>query len=365
MIQILKKITFGLVFLCVFSINNITFAEEDESPINLYGFENTHVFSETEVKNRLIEQLNTLGTLPAGMEVKGKVKNEDGTYSVAIIAQEGKNEQEVVVNVDENGKFQLENLSRFNLGADDREIAEKAYHYVLDNNEMTDEELSDLNSSLATDIKKNIKSIAEKFNIPEDKAAQTTSGAFSMLGLAIFGATGTRKKQTTPEPTTSSGESNSFTRSGYFNTNPTWSGERDENGIAVRGVSSLTEPCYGDGTTGMFNNCLDDEEKYEGMTTPTKIFLCKLTTRFYAETGIVVNLTSGYRPYDTGSCHSVGIAFDVTADEFEGENGKYYRQIYENIVMDMGGTPLDEYPGEPGAIYARGSNFHVTVHNQW
>lgn len=117
------------------------------------------------------------------------------------------------------------------------------------------------------------------------------------------------------------------------------------------------------GVEGKFNSQISDAEYY-GMTETTRKFIDTLTGNFYAQTGIIVNLTSGYRAGDAKSWHSAGIAFDVTADEFEGSDGKEYRTLYGKMASQLGGTPLDEYPGEPGEIYARGSNFHVSVHNQ-
>lgn len=115
--------------------------------------------------------------------------------------------------------------------------------------------------------------------------------------------------------------------------------------------------------TGAFNCCVEGYQ-YDGLTEPTKEFLNTLTSNFCKETGITVNLTSAYRPDDTNSYHSDGICFDVTADEFDGPDGKALRDRYGEMASELGGTPLDEYPGEPGEVYARGSNFHVSVHDQ-
>ena len=114
---------------------------------------------------------------------------------------------------------------------------------------------------------------------------------------------------------------------------------------------------------GAFTSAITDEQ-YNGMTNPTKQFLNVLSERFFKQTGVKVTLTSGYRPDDVGSYHSQGIAFDVTADEFEGENGLAFRNAYTALATEMGGDALDEYPGGEGEQYARGNNIHVSVHNQ-
>jgi hypothetical protein len=126
--------------------------------------------------------------------------------------------------------------------------------------------------------------------------------------------------------------------------------------------SSLSGPNqYVNAANGVFYQDITDYQ-YSGMTTATKQFINALTSRFYAQTGVKVHLSSGYRPDDTGSYHSEGIAFDVWADEFD--NNADLRAIYTNMAAEMGGTPLDEYPGAEGEQYARGNNIHVSVHNQ-
>ena len=115
------------------------------------------------------------------------------------------------------------------------------------------------------------------------------------------------------------------------------------------------------GGKGTFRISENDHPDYDGMTDSTKSFMNALTSKFYDKTGVIVTMTSGYRPGDTGSRHAEGRAFDVVADEFEGEDGEKLRKIYGEIAAELGGTPLDEYESE-NAHYARGGgNFHVTA----
>ena len=99
-----------------------------------------------------------------------------------------------------------------------------------------------------------------------------------------------------------------------------------------------------------------------GMTEPTIRFINTLLPKFYQKTGVKVHLSSGLRPYDVNSYHSDGIAFDVWADEFEGNNA--LQDVYTSMSEDLGGTPLNEYPGREGEEYAHGDNIHISVHDQ-
>ena len=118
--------------------------------------------------------------------------------------------------------------------------------------------------------------------------------------------------------------------------------------------------------SGQYNDCSD--YGVGSLTQPTQNFLNTITTNFYNKTGVKLNVTSTLRPNDTNSWHSDGIAFDVANDEFlngaNGYTGQQLRDLYGSMAKEMGGTPLDEYPGGEGEKYARGWNYHISVHNQ-
>lgn len=67
---------------------------------------------------------------------------------------------------------------------------------------------------------------------------------------------------------------------------------------------------------------------------------------------------SGRRYYNSGSHHYWGEAYDVVNDYF---NDKNLRNDYVNLISSFGGTPLDEWEGEPGHVYADGNNIHATT----
>ncbi|MBO6262163.1 MAG: transglycosylase SLT domain-containing protein, partial [Bacilli bacterium] len=69
-------------------------------------------------------------------------------------------------------------------------------------------------------------------------------------------------------------------------------------------------------------------------------------------------VTSAKRHGGGDSHHDHGEAFDVANSYFD---NKQLRTDYVNLVTRLGGTPLDEWEGEPGAVYANGNNIHVTT----
>ena len=70
--------------------------------------------------------------------------------------------------------------------------------------------------------------------------------------------------------------------------------------------------------------------------------------------------SSVFRAGDTNSHHGYGEAYDVVNDYFSNKN---LRNDYVNLVSSFGGTPLDEWEGEPGHVYAHGNNIHATTPN--
>lgn len=310
----------------------------DDSP---YSFSGSAEDPKEILRKQVLDSLNKTGTLPETSKIEGRVKNEDGSYSVMIRSQTGEDSFDtMVVDIDENGFSLSESAKNINLRENGAE-AEKEYQAILAKNDLSEEELDELNSIFwkgSKYIEENLEEVSEKLNISKEKLAQATTGMASLLGTVILGAGETKKA-------ISSGSSEA---GGNKSVLDFYTGSHFEN--------------Y-DSSSGEFTSYLSDDQYY-GMTEATRKFINILTSKFYDMTGIVVNLTSGYRPFDTGSYHSIGIAFDVCADEFEGDEGKQYRDLYCQLASELGGSPLDEYPGEEGERFARGSNIHVSVHNQ-
>ena len=124
------------------------------------------------------------------------------------------------------------------------------------------------------------------------------------------------------------------------------------NGITLTNVDGMSGYYYLDPTDW-------GQASWDKMQPRTKDFMNKLTARFYKDSNVKVHVSSGWRGTNYGSYHESGMAFDVWADEFE--NNQALRRKYVAIGEAMGGRGLDEYPGEPGAVYASGNNIHFTV----
>lgn len=149
-----------------------------------------------------------------------------------------------------------------------------------------------------------------------------------------------------------------------------WLNSYNSTTSSVMGAASGNGANVGDlgpAGNGVFRNDIikEDPNKWYGMTAPTRSFINALTKRYHDKTGDTVVLSSGYRPNDTGSKHSLGIAFDVWSDAWDTNTA--WQDVYTGIAEAMGGTPLNEYANthpENHAMYASGDNIHVTVSNQ-
>lgn len=298
----------------------------------------------TSAREQIIKSLNEEGTLPAGIQVEGRVDNGDGTYSVAIRSETGVDKSDImVIDIDSDGMAQIATgFENWSFKDENAEEIEKAYQAIVHGTDLSQEELAQMNADMHEgNLDAFVGDIANRYDISKELVARTVTGTASILGLIILGAGKTKYEK-------------------YDD----YDGDEEEStsGGGYGGTDGASYYDGGDGSTGVFESYID-EANYWGMTAGTRRFLNILSTRYYNATGIILNLTSGLRATDYGSYHSDGIAFDVSNAEFEGEDGKYYRDLYCQMVWEMGGTPLDEYPGEPGEVYANGSNIHVSVHN--
>lgn len=316
-----------------------TIAEQQGKTVAPLGMNAT----QEQVRQYVIDSLNSNNALSDDVQIKGKTQKEDGSTYVAIRYDGDAGKSDIVLKVDETGAaITISDLTT------DKEM-QAAYDEIVygGSNEMSTYDIESTNTYLH-DSDNYLTTMADALGISTSTAASTAAGAVSLSGMLIFGAgASASKKREMIENADKAVKARAKVKT-----------ENTAKEFMEKNPSSIPHS-----DTGMFNLCIE-QWKYDGLTEPTKQFLNTLSTNYYKETGIVINITSGYRPDDVNSWHSDGICFDATADEWEGENGKYYRTIYENMVTNMGGKPLDEYPGEPGEIYARGSNFHVSVHNQ-
>ena len=105
------------------------------------------------------------------------------------------------------------------------------------------------------------------------------------------------------------------------------------------------------------DNYKDDSGSVDGLTSDTRAKLRALDAAVYAKFGEHVRVSSSYRPNDTGSNHSVGVAFDLAKGVVDDPDKRYW---IEHLGPYLGLFVLPEYSGEAGAEFARGDNVHFS-----
>ena len=95
----------------------------------------------------------------------------------------------------------------------------------------------------------------------------------------------------------------------------------------------------------------------EGLTDLTLQKLNAVAYEYFKEFGERIVVTSAKRYGDGSSWHDSGQAFDIAMDSLYDKSRRVW---LEEIAEKYALVPLDEYPGEPGAIYAHGDNFHFS-----
>lgn len=105
------------------------------------------------------------------------------------------------------------------------------------------------------------------------------------------------------------------------------------------------------------DNYKDDSGSVDGLTSDTLAKLRALDAAVYAKFGEHVRVSSSYRPNDTGSNHSVGVAFDLVKGVMDDPDKRYW---IEHLGPYLGLFVLPEYSGEAGAEFARGDNVHFS-----
>ena len=105
------------------------------------------------------------------------------------------------------------------------------------------------------------------------------------------------------------------------------------------------------------DNYKDDSNAVGGLTPDTLAKLRALDEAVYTKFGEHVRVSSSYRPNDTGSNHSVGVAFDLAKGVVDDPDKRYW---IEHLGPYLGLFVLPEYSGEAGAEFARGDNVHFS-----
>ena len=366
-----KKKLYIFLLASVFSLNAFSFSSvnaADTNYYNNYSFTNRDIETTTdensleqkeivqpsagastaEVTKYIRDTLNSSSPLSSNIQLKGKKQNEDGTSFVAIKYDDGETQRDVVVSLDSSGDF---SEGIFTNNEESSKLQALYDDIVYNQSSSTAHDIDTLDTILHEGSDTYMGSLADFLGVDVGTATSTAAGAMSVFGMAVLGA-GTNSEKKTEifnQAVDNKKKKLSTPKSTASNTNYTSSGNAYEKAKA-----------------GVLIDC--SSGGVESLTQPTQNFLNTISSRFYEKTGVILNVTSTLRPNDTGSWHSEGIAFDVANDEFlngaNGYSGNDLRAIYKQMALDMGGTPLDEYPGGEGEQYARGWNFHISVHNQ-
>ena len=105
------------------------------------------------------------------------------------------------------------------------------------------------------------------------------------------------------------------------------------------------------------DNFKDDSNAVGGLTSDTLAKLRALDEAVYTKFGEHVRVSSSYRPGDTGSNHSVGVAFDLANGVMDDPDKRYW---VEHLGPYLGLFVIPEYSGEAGAKFADGDNVHFS-----
>lgn len=105
------------------------------------------------------------------------------------------------------------------------------------------------------------------------------------------------------------------------------------------------------------DNYKDDSGAAGELTSDTLAKLRALDEAVYTKFGEHVRVSSSYRPGDTGSNHSVGVAFDLAGGVMDDPDKRYW---VEHLGPYLGLFVIPEYSGEAGAKFADGDNVHFS-----
>lgn len=105
------------------------------------------------------------------------------------------------------------------------------------------------------------------------------------------------------------------------------------------------------------DNYKDDSGAAGELTSDTLAKLRALDEAVYTKFGEHVRVSSSYRPGDTGSNHSVGVAFDLAGGVMDDPDKRYW---VEHLGPYLGLFVIPEYSGEAGAEFADGDNVHFS-----
>lgn len=112
---------------------------------------------------------------------------------------------------------------------------------------------------------------------------------------------------------------------------------------------------------GIYYDVAEDAD-IDNLTELTKRKLNAIAYEYFNTYGERMFVTSGARDGNGASWHDSGQAFDIAMDSLYDETR---RRFLDEIAPKYGLISLDEYPGEDGAKWAHGDNFHFSDHGDY
>lgn len=147
--------------------------------------------TEEEVEQYVRDSLNSNSPLSNDMQIKGRSKDENGNYNVAITYQDSKgNKKNVVVGLDGSGEA-------INVSNNDAQDMQSLYDEIVygGGNDLSKEELNKIDDALHTSAPKFIGTMADILGISTKTASNTAAGAVSLMGMALMGAGATNQRK--------------------------------------------------------------------------------------------------------------------------------------------------------------------------
>ena len=157
-------------------------------------FEATVPSTEQSVAEEIRNSLERTGTLPEGINIKGKKTDEKtGAMYWAISDERGENNTNVTIEVDENGLISLPDGSFKRNG--ETTLNQKLYDDIIENNEASEEEVNSLNKQFHDFLDNKVGMLADALGVDATTAAGTLMSGISAAGLILLGSGKTKEEQ--------------------------------------------------------------------------------------------------------------------------------------------------------------------------
>ena len=157
-------------------------------------FEGLMPSSEQTIAEEIRNSLERTGTLPEGINIKGKKTDEKtGAIYWAINDERGETNTNVTIEVDNDGLITLPEGSFKSDGSST--LNQKLYNDILENNEASEEEVDSLNNQFHDFLDNKVGTLADALGVDSETAAGTFMSGLSAAGLILLGSGKTKEEQ--------------------------------------------------------------------------------------------------------------------------------------------------------------------------